>query len=234
MLLLTAALGLCDGGLYWAPSLGDCVTAKQCVNKSMVAYKLFMQCSRKFTPNVASGYKPDTNGVSVCPDGSYTVLGKNSIWCVNGTDDCKDCFVFRGMKVIAAGPQQCWYLAGQLAYDWEGKNECVNNCYGRGGFTSKPYCFNVTQCNALGMKAYTQGSDSICGKLEIADKSTFDQKILEAGIYTCTNSLFDAREGGARCIPTTTCKDYLNLYYLTCIKECTGYHGMNSSQKICV
>ena len=213
MLLLTAALGLCDNGLYWAPSLGDCVTAKQCVNKSMVAYKLFMQCSRKFTPNVASGYKPDTSGASACPDGNYTVIGESSIWCVNSTDDCKDCYLFRKTKVLAAGPWQCWYIGGWRAYDWKGKNECINNCYAIGGFTNQVYCLNATRCNALGMKAYKQGLDGLCGELEIADESTFNQTLLESGVYECTNGLFDARDGRARCIPTTACDDILILYH---------------------
>ena len=143
-----------------ASSLGDCVTARQCVNKGMVAYKLFMECSRRFTPNVASGYKPDTNGVSACPVGNYTVLGENSIWCVNSTDDCKGCFVFRGMKVIAVGPWQCQYLGGYRAYNWEGKSECMYDCYAIGGFINEPYCLNTTQCYALGMKAYTKGTYS--------------------------------------------------------------------------
>ena len=40
MLLLAAALAGCDGEMYWAPSLGDCVAARQRVDKGMVAYKI--------------------------------------------------------------------------------------------------------------------------------------------------------------------------------------------------
>ena len=60
----------------------------------------------------------------------------------------------------------------------------------------------------MGLTPYIKNSVNICGKLAIADESTFDQKSLESGIYKCTNSLFDVRQGGAKCIPTSACDGY--------------------------
>ena len=107
MLLLTTLQATCDGGLYWIPTPSNCVTAKECVNNSMIAYKIFMQCHRKLEPDEDSGFKPDDDGVSSCPDGMYTVFGQKKIWCINDTKDCKGCYLFRGLMVLAVGSAQC-------------------------------------------------------------------------------------------------------------------------------
>ena len=146
MLLLTTLQVMCDGGLYWIPVPSNCVTAKECVNNSMIAYKITMQCQRGLEPDEDSGFKPDENGVSSCPDGMYTVFDQKKIWCINDTKDCKDCYRFRGLMVLAVGSTQCLGLRGWRAYNWEGKNECINNCYRIGGFAYKEYCVTSVYC----------------------------------------------------------------------------------------
>ena len=83
MLPLALALGACDNEKYWCESKTNCVTARECADDGLVAYKIFMTCNRDFEPDEASGFVADDDGVSACPTGKYTVIGTNTISCVS-------------------------------------------------------------------------------------------------------------------------------------------------------
>ena len=83
MLPLALALGACANGKYWCESKKNCVTARECADDGLVAYKIFMTCSRKFEPDETSGFVADDDGVSACPTNMYTVIGTKTISCVS-------------------------------------------------------------------------------------------------------------------------------------------------------
>ena len=84
------------------------------------------------------------------------------------------------------------------------------------------------------MKAYKQGLYALCGELEIADESTFNQTLLESGVYKCTEGLFDVRESGAKCISADDCDDFLLPYSSSCGSSCDSYTLLNGSKKLCI
>ena len=94
----------CDNGKYWCESKTNCVTARECADDGLVAYKIFMTCNRKFEPDEVSGFVADADGVSACPTDKYTVIGTKTIWCVNSASDCKECYIARNHPAFAADP----------------------------------------------------------------------------------------------------------------------------------
>ena len=90
MLALTSALAACDDDKYWCGDAGNCISALDCSSRGLIAYKIRKICDRQYTPIEASGFKKGDDGVSACPDGSYTVLNETSVWCVSTVDECSD------------------------------------------------------------------------------------------------------------------------------------------------
>ena len=86
----------------------------------------------------------------------------------------------------------------------------------------------------MGLKAVVRGGGSGCEEREIADESTFNQTLLESGVYKCTEGLFDVRESGAKCISADDCDDFLLPYSSSCGSSCDSYTLLNGSKKLCI
>ena len=105
----------------------------------------------------------------------------------------------------------------RLAYTWDSDHECRYGCSKDGGYCYSYYCITAAQCRAMGLQPYLRGEKHTCAKLTIGDESTFDQKWLETGVYKCTGSLFDVRDGTAKCIPRSACDGIVQPYFGSCL-----------------
>ena len=134
MLALASALAACDDDKYWCEDAGNCIAASDCSSRGLIAYKIRKTCDKRYIPIEVTGFKKGDDGVSACPDGSYTVLNETFIWCVSTEEDCKDYYVAKSDKFCVRTNVLCRAFGYRKLYNWTGQNECIADCYSRGGF----------------------------------------------------------------------------------------------------
>ena len=87
------------------------MTAKECrerTNNTMIPYRLWMRCDRRFEPDEESGFKADTEGAYACPDKYYTVIREKTIRCVENRKDCGDFWIADDLSACVETPAICY------------------------------------------------------------------------------------------------------------------------------
>lgn len=73
----------CDGTNYYCAQVGDCVTAPECTELGLIAYKMLRECSRVYVPDTESGFRPDESGAYTCPSSKCVIVDGSFMRCID-------------------------------------------------------------------------------------------------------------------------------------------------------